>query len=225
MRFISIIFILIITIGAAGQSPAVSKLFSDGTRLANAGRYSDALESYKRARLVADREHLDTGYRARLHYNVGVCYFHLERFDLAVTEFKAAVLLKTDYAQAYYALGMAKMRKRDWKAAQASFESVLKFETRNGEAWFDLALANLALGDVDRAADAFERAIELGSVDAALGHNNIGVIQAMRGEFESAEERFENAISLSGGVLVEAKRNLEFCRSRRQGERMLIAQR
>ena len=225
MRFLSFIFLLILSINAAAQSPAVSKLFSDGTRQANAGRFGDALESYKRARLASDREHLDARFLARLHYNIGVCYFHLERFDRAVNEFKAAVLLKTDYTQAYYALGMAKMRKRDWKAARASFESVLKFETRNGEAWFDLAFAHLALGDAEAAAAAFARSIEFGSVDAALGHNNIGVIQAMKGEFESAEERFENALELSGGVLVEARHNLDFCRARRQGQEMLIARR
>ena len=95
----------------------------------------------------------------------------------------------------------------------------------NGEAWFDLAFAHLALGDVESAAAAFERSIRHGSIDAALGHNNVGVIQAMKGEFQSAERQFEQAIALSGGHLVEAKHNLEFCRARRQGANMLIARR
>jgi hypothetical protein len=37
---------------------------------------------------MAENEYLDPGYRARLRFNTGVCYFHLGQFDRAVGEFK-----------------------------------------------------------------------------------------------------------------------------------------
>ena len=118
---------------------------------------------------------------------------------------------------------MAEMRKRNSIAAVSSFSRVLKLDPKNGEAWFDLAFASLALNDLDTAEKAFARSIEFGSVDANLSHNNIGVILAMRGDLLDAEDQFETAIALSNGRLTEAKRNLEFCRSKRAGKSDLIA--
>jgi Flp pilus assembly protein TadD len=173
--------------------------------------------------LAAENEQLSTGIRARLHYNIGVCHFRLGRTAHAIPQFKRAILLKTDYARAYYALGMAQAREKQWKAARASFERVVSKDPANGEAWFDLAFSSLALGDIATARSAFARSIEFGSIDSAMSHNNIGVILAVRGEFAAAEERFENAVSISGGRLFEAKHNLEFCRAKRVGRPELIA--
>lgn len=223
MRYLSFVFLLILSINAAAQSPAVSRLFSEGTKSAGQERFTDALESYKRALSLAENEYLDAGYRARLRFNIGVCYFRLEKFDPAIQEFKAALLLKKDYARAHYALGMAETRKRDWKKAADSFSRVVSLEPNNGEAWFDLAYANIALNDFETAVRAFAKSIELGSIDAALSHNNIGVILAVKGDLATAEVSFENAIAMSEGRLYEAKRNLEFCRANRLGSRELIA--
>src|SRR5215204_218131 len=162
MRFLSFVFLFIFSLNIAAQSPAVSKLFSDGTKRAGEGRFSEALKHYKTALFVAENEYLDAGYRARLHYNLGVCYFRLDQFRLAVSEFKSALLLKKDYVRAHYALGMAEMRKRNWKGATVSFTKVSELDPKNGEAWFDRALAMLAIGDVTAAQTAFIRSIALG---------------------------------------------------------------
>ena len=223
MRVLLFGFLLTFTVGISAQSPMVTKLFSDATTQANAGRFKDALESYKRALLVAESEYLDTGYRAKLHYNLGVCHFQLDEIDPAISQFKSAVLLKTDYTRAHYALGMARMRKRAWKSATVSFTNVVDVDPKNGEAWFDLALAALALNDLKSAEEAFARSIIFSSRDAALSHNNIGVILAVKGDLASAETQFENAIAMSSGRLIEAKRNLEFCRAKRAPARELIA--
>jgi Flp pilus assembly protein TadD len=223
MRFFSFIFVLIFSLNIAGQSPTVSKLFSDGTNHANAERFDEALKSYKTALFLSENEYLGADYRARLHYNIGVCYFRTDRFDLATDHFKSAILLKTDYPRAHYALGMAKLRQRNWKAASQAFLQVLRLDPKNGEAWFDLAFANIALNDAVTAEHAFVRSIEFGSVDAALSHNNIGVILALKGDLERAERQFELAVEMSAGRLFEAKRNLEFCRAKRSGKPDLLA--
>lgn len=223
MRYLLFVFLFILSLNAAAQSPMVSRLFADGTRSANQERFAEALASYKTALSLAETEYLDAGYRAQLRFNIGVCYFRLERFDPAVGEFKAAILLKKDYARAHYALGMAEARRRDWKKSSDALGRVVSLEPKNGEAWFDLAFSSVALGDLENAARAFAKSIELGSVDAALSHNNIGVILAVKGDLATAEISFENAIAMSDGKLFEAKRNLELVRARRTGSRELIA--
>lgn len=214
MRFLSFVFLLILSINVAAQSPIVSKLFSDGTRLANEGQFSAALKSYKTALFAAENEYVGANYLARLHYNIGVCHFRLERFDQAADEFKHAIILQKNYAAAHYALGMAQTRKRAWKAASVSFTRVLELQPANGEAWFDLAFASIGTGELDKAGDAFRKSIEFASIDSPLSYNNIGVILAAKGDLAGAERAFETAIAMSGDTLPEARTNLEFCRTK-----------
>lgn len=223
MRLLSFSFILIFGLNVAAQSPAVNRLFADATKDANQGRFEQALKNYKTALFAAENEYIDAGFRARLHYNIGVCYFHLDRLTQAADEFRSALLLKSNYVKAHYALGMTEIRRKKWKAARASLVRVTEIDPKNGEAWFDLAFAELAGGDVDSASTAFARSIEFGSKDLALSHNNIGVILAIKGDLRSAESRFESAIKLSAGRLTEARRNLEFCRAKRTGGSDLVA--
>jgi len=42
----------------------------------------------------------------------------------------------------------------------------------------------------------------------------VGAILAVRGDLAAAEKEFEAAVRASGGKLTEAKRNLDYCRSR-----------
>jgi tetratricopeptide (TPR) repeat protein len=223
MRYLSFVFVFIFTVNIAAQSPAVSNLFANGAKEAGAGRYGEALKSYKTALFAAENEYLDANYRARLHYNVGVCYFRLDEFKPAKNHFKSAILLKHDYSRAHYALGMARMRLREWKDASTSFSRLVQLDPKNAEAWFDLAFVSIALNDLDTAETAFARSIAFGSVDSALSHNNIGVILALKGDLTAAEREFETAIEMSGSRLHEAKNNLEFCRANRLGKPVLIA--
>lgn len=223
MRFMSFVFLLIFSLNVAAQSPAVSKLFADGTKHANAGRFEEALKSYKTALFAAENEYVGSNYLARLRYNIGVCHFRLERFDLAANEFKHAILLQKDYVRAHYALGMAQTRKRQWKAATVSFNRALDLQPTNGEAWFDLAFASIGTGDLEKAGQAFRKSIEFYSVDSALSYNNIGVILATQGDLVAAEKAFETAIETSRDNLPEARRNLEFCRKQRIAPPGMIA--
>jgi len=216
MRFFSFVFLFIFSLNIAAQSPAVSNLFKEGTRAANAGQFEQALKSYKTALFAAENEYVTDAYRAQLRYNIGVCYFRTDRYELAANEFRSAILLKKDYARAHYALGMAESRRRNWKSASVSFQNVLQHDPTNGEAWFDLASTSLALNDLETAETAFARSIAFGSRDSALSHNNIGVILAVKGDLSAAEKAFETAIELSNDRLPEAKRNLVFIRSKRE---------
>ena len=50
---------------------------------------------------------------------------------------------------------------------------------------------------------AFQNAIALKSVNYADAHNNLGVISALKHDFQSAEKEFETALIESGGKSVE----------------------
>ena len=103
MRYLSFVFLLFLSLSATAQSPMVSRLFTEGTKSANRERFAEALESYKTALFMAENEYLGADYRARLRFNIGVCYFRLEQYGPAVDQFKSALLLKKDYARAHHA--------------------------------------------------------------------------------------------------------------------------
>ena len=110
MRLLSFVFLFIFAVNISAQATKVDDLFTQGTSQVNAGRFDEALTTYRSALAAAEKKYAGKEYLARLHYNIGVCYFHLDRFDAAVNEFKSAVLLKTDYTQAYAALEKARSR-------------------------------------------------------------------------------------------------------------------
>lgn len=113
MRILSFVFLFIFAANISAQSSKVDDLFTQGTRQVNAGKFDDALTTYKTALVLAETKYVGKQYLARLHYNIGVCYFHLDRFAPAENEFKSALLLKTDYTQAYVALEKTKDRSRN----------------------------------------------------------------------------------------------------------------
>ena len=194
------------------QSPMQSRSFGEATRFANAGEFEKALKGYRLALMAADEEPGE--FAVKIHYNLGVCHYRLGRLKAAVSEFTAAIkLAKGSHQRAFYALGMTESALENWLAAGKAFLNALEINPADGEAWFDLAFVYLAERDYDNVAKAFRKAIENQSVDSALGHNNIGVIMAMKSDLAGAEKEFEAALLRSGGRLVEARKNLEYCRA------------
>ena len=112
MTVLSFVFLLVFAFNVTAQTATTDRLFADGSSYANAGDFDAALKTYKAALAAAEKKYAGKESLARLHYNIGLCYFQLNRFDEAANEFKTAMLLKTDYSQAYVALNAAKARAR-----------------------------------------------------------------------------------------------------------------
>ena len=112
MKVLSFVFLLIFAVGISAQTPSAERLYSEAAQHVSDGRFDTALTSYKAALAAAESRYAAKDYRALLRYNIGVCYFHLDRFELAAKEFKSALLLKTDYARAYAALEIAEKQSR-----------------------------------------------------------------------------------------------------------------
>src|SRR5688572_14191982 len=111
MKVLSFVFLFIFAWGVNAQTPAVDELLSEGAKHVTGGRFDSALITYKKALAVAEKRYAGKESRARLHYNIGLCYFRLDHFGPATNEFKRAMLLAPDYAPAYFALNQAKTRR------------------------------------------------------------------------------------------------------------------
>ncbi|MEA2173521.1 MAG: hypothetical protein QOD00_1113 [Blastocatellia bacterium] len=80
-----------------------------------AGRWTDALASFKRA--LAARP------CAEAHYVVGSVYYKLERDRMAARHLRKALEMDEEYAAAYYTLGLVQLRGGETERARESFEA------------------------------------------------------------------------------------------------------
>lgn len=212
MRVLFII-LAIFTLTAAAQTPALRKTFDDGIQTARNGDFQTAATTFQMVLLRAEIEKTPDDFAARVHFNLGVCLFRTNDAKLAAFEFSEAVKLsRRNYPKAFYALGMAQAKLKNFGAAEMAFRDALKLDKTMGEAWFDLAFVYLAKTDFDLAETAFANSIKYKSIAAADAFNNLGVIFALRHDFQNAEAQFEKAIFQSNGKSTEAKKNLRFCR-------------
>jgi tetratricopeptide (TPR) repeat protein len=213
--FLSIFVILTAMVwNVSAQTAATRQIFEKGISLANEGKFVAALVDFKKSLTLAEIEDTDANYRAKIHFNIGVCLYRRQESAQSVGEFEEAIrLAKGDYEKAFYALGMANAELKNWTAAEKAFRGALRINRKNGEAWFDLAFVYLAENDYDSARQAFEKSVEYKSVAASVGHNNLGVIMAIGGDLNAAVREFETALKTSNGKFAVAERNLKFCKS------------
>ncbi len=146
----------IFAVNAFGQTAPSKRAFEQGTSEARAGKHQAALENYRKALLSAAVEPIARDdFRAKIHFNIGVCLFQLKRADEAVEEFSEAVKLsRGKYQRLFYALGMAPSELKNCRKAENALRKAVKLKPDDGEAQFDLALILLAEKDFDAAQSA-----------------------------------------------------------------------
>lgn len=212
-----LLFIFVLSVSAFAQTPFVKQTYEAAGAAAREKRYEQAVERYRATILRAESELLSEQLLAQIHFNLGVCFYHLKRTDESVAEFAEAIRLsKREYRKAFYALGMAQKDLKNWHEAAAALRDALAIDKTDGEAWFDLALIYLEQEKFDLAEKAFANAVKYKSVNAADAHNNLGVIAALRNDWVSAEKKFETALLDSNGRSIEAGKNLRFCKFYKQ---------
>lgn len=213
-----LIFIYILAFSAFAQETIfVKQTYEAANSAAREKRYEQAIKQYRMTILRAETEHLKDALLAKIHFNIGVCLYHLKRTDEAVAEYAAAIKLsKRQYQRAFYALGMAQKDLRHWREAAAALRDALKIDRTDGEAWFDLAMIYLQAEEFTSAEKAFAKSIKHKSVNAPDAHNNLGVIAAFADDWATAEKKFETALLASEGRLTAAAKNLRFCKFYKQ---------
>lgn len=96
-----------------------------GQAYAALGKHSDALSSFKQALYIARAEAITAeGQNARvptveeLHYNLGLAYHNLARFQEAIKELQQVIAVNPRFAEAYYGLAICYIGIGDRKSAE-----------------------------------------------------------------------------------------------------------
>ena len=219
MRLSFLVFVVVLTsaFSVPAQTFSTVRHFEKGTRAAQAKQFEAAIEDYRRAILFSEMGKTSDDMLARIHFNIGVCFFNLGEPMKAAEEYTEAIKLsRRTYQQAFYALGIANSELKNWQKSETAFREAVRLKKDDGEAWFDLGLVLLERENYDAAETAFQKAIKFESVGSPDAHNNLGVIFALKMDFPAAETEFKTALIKSNGKSVEAQNNLEFCKLYRQ---------
>jgi len=129
-------------------------------------------------------------------YNIRAsCYKANGQMDASIKDYEKAVTLKSDYAEAYYNLGVTLRELGHIDAALKSYEKALAIKHEYPGAHNNLGNILLDLGSLDSAVDHFEWAVAF-KPDYAEAHNNLGVVERKREKFDQAIKSFEKAIAI-----------------------------
>lgn len=222
MRIFLILFFAASAIGVNAQSTRAWQMFETGMKASQAGDHTAAIAGFEKTRGLIELEGTSEHFASKVHFNLGVSYYHLRERNKAVAAYERAIVLsRRNYEKAFYALGLAQAELGNWPAAEEAFLGAIQNNSRNGEAWFDLAFVYLATGENEKAKKAFSNAIKFGTVDTAISHNNLGVLLAMKGDYHAAEVQFIEAVEISNGAFAGARANLTRCREISSGKQLI----
>jgi serine/threonine-protein kinase len=118
-----------------------------------------------------------------------------KKWDEAIAEFRKAVALKPDYAEAHHNLGITLLRQGDVAGAVAEYRKAVALKPDYAEGHYDLGWALYYQGDVAGAVAEYRKAIAL-KPDYAEAHCNLGHALRQQGQFREALEELRRGHEL-----------------------------
>jgi tetratricopeptide (TPR) repeat protein len=136
------------------------------------------------------------------HNNLGNAYRSRGQLDMAIAQYRIALSLKPDYADArnhlgtaYINLGNAYRSRGQLDMAIAQYRTALGLMPDFADAHIDLGNAYISKGLVDMAIEQYKTAVSL-KPDYAMAHNNLGNAYKSKGRLDMAIEQYRTALGL-----------------------------
>jgi tetratricopeptide (TPR) repeat protein len=126
---------------------------------------------------------------------IGACYKELGQLEGAAKMFEAAVIIKPDYAEAHFNLGVILKALGQDDAAVESYKKAVAITPNYPDAHNNLGTALHDLGHLEASIKSLEWAVAY-KYDFAEAHNNLGNVLNEYGRVEDAIEFFEKATAI-----------------------------
>ncbi len=129
-------------------------------------------------------------------YNLGLYLQNAGKWDGAIEQYRKALDLNPEYADARLNLGVALFRKGQVDEAIEQYQAALRLHPQYADAHIDLGVALFRKGRVDQAIEQYQTALKLNpdSVDALV---NLGAALAEKGDIDKAIEQYQAALKLN----------------------------
>lgn len=158
-------------------SPLVAQdgntLIERANTLYQQGRFAQAMLIYRKAEQRA-------GDPVAIAFNIGNCYFRLDRYPEAAAAYRKAVhLSKEEFTPALFNLAAVLFRLNEYAASVAAYRRALRSDPENTAAWLYLAEAYNRSGDPVGAQRALENARRLDTEDVSIVYQLAEVFVAL----------------------------------------------
>ena len=130
-------------------------------------------------------------------FNVrGACYSSIGPSDNAINDFKKAISLKPDFAEAHYNLGVIFQKIDQIDNAYNCYENALKLNHAYPQAHNNLGMISLKKRELNSAVKSFEWALAY-NPNYVEAHNNLGAAFQELMLYKKAKEQYEKALSIN----------------------------
>jgi Flp pilus assembly protein TadD len=149
------------------------------------------------------------------HYHLGVAFQNKGQPQQAAAEWHAAVRLRPDLQQPWFALGTSAAKQSDWPALDAIATQIRKIAPGSPEGYLFHATAKFNEGDATAAEDDFKELIRIAPQNP-LGYVKLGQLRSQQKHWNEAEDSYRQALSRDPNSLpaTEGLVALEFARNR-----------
>ena len=178
------------------MEPGLWEYNNRGLALFNVGLVEEAIWIYRKALRVDPT--IAEQHKARMaivHNNLGVAYDARGQADLATEEYREALRLRPELADAHNNMGTALRAKNKLDDAIREYRKALTLKPDYAIARHNLGLSFASKGDLDGAIKEYREAIRLkpGFVEARI---NLGLAHAMKGRLDRAIAEYRKAAIL-----------------------------
>ncbi|MDB4037562.1 tetratricopeptide repeat protein [Candidatus Thioglobus sp.] len=126
---------------------------------------------------------------------VGACNAGLKQYDAALENYKKALEIKPDYAEAYFNMAVTLKDKDDLEAAIDCYKQALMIKPNYAEAHNNMGNILKEKGKPVAAIDSYKRAIMI-KPNYAVAHKNLGSAQKDTGDLEAAIVSYKKALKI-----------------------------
>jgi tetratricopeptide (TPR) repeat protein len=166
---------------------------TEGNQARRNSEYQRAVEAYERAALLDKKD-------PRPHHGLGNVYLDLSCADSAIAEFRAALLLKSNYRDALFGLASALVTKQRYDEAEAQYQQVLKLKKDDTGGRVGLAFVLWKRKKYDEAIERLKQITVTSSTkndDRAAVYLILGDIYREQAKWDDARENYKQALALN----------------------------
>jgi len=171
------------TISPEQALPIAIAHYNMGSEWAEAGRWNEAIEAYRRA--IGLQPEL-----VEAHNNLGIALRATGQTEEAISSYRRALELRPEFVEVHNNLGILLAQQARWEEAIVCYQHAVALRPDFALAHQDLGILLLRAGSFEQALVHFRRAV---AADANLAdaHLNIGLIQLLLGRYEEGWHAYE----------------------------------